>query len=58
MADDFVRAEMEAREKEMQLKADEESGKKLNRQIFVGIGIVVALVVIWFVFKKIKKGKK
>jgi chromosome segregation ATPase len=58
LADDFVRAEMQAREKEMQLKADEESGKKLNRQIFVGVGIVVALVIVFFIFKKIKKRKK
>lgn len=58
LADDFVRREMESREKAMKQQEEEQQGKKLNRQIFVGVGVVAALVVIWFVFKKIKKGKK
>lgn len=58
LADDFVRREMEERDKAMKQQEEEQQGKKLNRQIFVGVGVVVALVIIWFVFKKIKKGKK
>jgi len=55
---DRVEADLEAQKNIAQAELDNTTGKTLNRKIFIAIGVVVALMVIWFMFKKIKKGKK
>jgi hypothetical protein len=65
IAEAYVQAELdrvnlELEQAQAQAKADLENttGKTTNRKIFIAIGVVVSLLLIWFIFKKIKKGKK
>tara|TARA_R110000823_G_scaffold189264_2_gene321142 strand:- start:1239 stop:1808 length:570 start_codon:yes stop_codon:yes gene_type:complete len=64
IADEYVQAEMDLIQAELdqanaqaQADLDNTTGKTTNRKIFIAIGVVVALMLIWFLFKKIKKSK-
>ena len=58
IAEAYVQAELDRVQADLDAQTNNESGKTLNRKIFVAIGVVLGLLVIWYVFKKIKKGKK
>lgn len=58
LADDFVRAEMELRQQEIDQNEEAQEGATINRKIFVTIGVIIGALLIWFMIKKIKKGKK
>ena len=55
---DLIQAELDQANAQAQADLDNTTGKTTNRKIFIAIGVVVALLLIWFMFKKIKKGKK
>ena len=50
---DLIQAELDQANAQAQADLDNTTGKTTNRKIFIAIGVVVALLLIWFMFKKI-----